>query len=83
MQEKEMVNDLLNQVKGSLSTYANAISESSNPQLRQALQQIRNSCETFHYDLYKLAEQKGFYHAAQQAEQNEIMQVKSQFIADM
>ncbi|MDQ2086616.1 spore coat protein [Herbivorax sp. ANBcel31] len=81
MQEKEMVNDLLTQLKGSLSTYANAIAESANPQLRQALQQIRNDCETFQYDLYKLAEQKGYYRSAQQVEQNEVMQVKSQFIS--
>ncbi|AUG57852.1 spore coat protein [Acetivibrio saccincola] len=80
MQEKEMVNDLLNQLKSSLTTYAHAISESSNPQLRQTLQQIRNNCETFQYDLYKLAEQKGFYHAAQKAEPSEIMQVRSQFM---
>lgn len=81
MQEKEMVNDLLNQLKSSLTTYAHAISESSNPQLRQTLQQIRNNCEAFQYDLYKMAEQKGYYHAAQKAEQSEIMQVRSQFMS--
>lgn len=83
MQEKEMVNDLLNQLKSSLTTYAHAISESSNPQLRQTLQQIRNNCEAFQYDLYKMAEQKGYYHAAQKAEQSEIMQVRSQFMSWM
>ncbi|NLI57917.1 MAG: spore coat protein [Clostridium sp.] len=80
MHEKEMINDLLSQLKSSLTTYAHAISESSNPQLRQTLQQIRNNCEAFQYDLYKLAEQKGYYQAAQKAEPSEIMQVKSQFM---
>jgi len=80
MHEKEMINDLLSQLKSSLTTYAHAISESSNPQLRQTLQQIRNNCEAFQYDLYKLAEQKGYYQAAQKAETNEIMQVRSQFM---
>ena len=30
MHEKEMINDLLSQLKSSLTTYAHAISESSN-----------------------------------------------------
>jgi len=50
MQDKEMVNDVLSQINSSLTGYANAIAQSSNPQLRQTLQQIRNSCETFQYD---------------------------------
>ncbi len=78
MKEKDMVNDLLTQINSSLTGYASVISQSSNPQFRQTIQQIRNNCETFQYDLYKLAEQKGFYKAAAQADQAEIMQVKSQ-----
>ncbi|GAE90392.1 spore coat protein [Acetivibrio straminisolvens] len=80
MQDKEMVNDILSQINSSLTGYANVIAQSSNPQLRQAIQQIRNSCETFQYDLYKLAEQKGYYQAAQLADQSDIAQVKSQFL---
>ena len=78
MQEKEMVNDLLSQINSSITGYANAISQTENQQLRQTLQQIRNNCETFQYDLFKLAEQKGYYQPAQQASQNEIMHVKNQ-----
>ena len=51
MQEKEMVNDVLSQINSSLTGYASVIAQSSNPQLRQTIQQIRNSCETFQYDL--------------------------------
>ncbi|HHV29114.1 MAG TPA: spore coat protein [Clostridium sp.] len=79
MQDKEMVNDILSQINSSLTGYANVITQSSNPQLRQTIQQIRNNCETFQYDLYKLAEQKGYYQAAQLADQSDISQVKSQF----
>ena len=57
MQDKEMVNDVLSQINSSLTGYASVIAQSSNPQLRQTIQQIRNSCETFQYDLYKLADQ--------------------------
>lgn len=78
MQEKEMVNDLLSQINSSITGYANVISQTENQQLRQTIQQIRNNCETFQYDLFKLAEQKGYYQPAQKANQNEIMQVKSQ-----
>jgi spore coat protein CotF len=78
MQEKVMVNDVLSMINSSLTGYASVIAQTSNPQLRQAIQQIRNNDETFQYELYKLAEQKGYYKPAQQADQNAIMQVKSQ-----
>jgi len=78
MQEKDMVNDVLSMVKNSIKEYAGVITEASNGQLRQTIQQIRNNCEAFQYDLYKLAEQKGYYKPAQPANQNDIMQIKSQ-----
>ncbi|NLV21790.1 MAG: spore coat protein [Syntrophomonadaceae bacterium] len=78
MQDKEMVNDILSSVKSSLTTYANIIGETSNQQLRQTIQQIRNADEQFQYQLYQMAEQKGFYKAAAQADQSDIQTVKSQ-----
>ena len=79
MQEKDMVNDLLSSVNSSLTDYSSIIAQSSNPQFRQAIQQMRNDSETFQYELYKLAEQKGYYKAAQMANMNEVQQVKSLF----
>lgn len=78
MQDKDMVNDVLSQVNASLTNYASAIAQSSNPQLRQALQQIRNSDEQFQFTLSQKATQKGFYQPAQQADQNTIQQYKTQ-----
>jgi spore coat protein CotF len=78
IQDKEMVNDILSSVKSSLATYAQVIGETSNQQLRQTIQQIRNSDEQFQYQLYQMAEQKGFYKAAAQADQSDIQTVKSQ-----
>ena len=78
MQDKDMVNDVLSQINASLTTYASAISQSSNPQLRQTLQDIRNSDEQFQFMLSQKASQKGFYQPAQQADQNTIQQYKSQ-----
>jgi spore coat protein CotF len=79
MQEKAMVNDALSMVKSSLTTYANVISECSNPNLRSSIQQIRNNCETSQYELYKLAQTKGYYQPAKMADDTEVQQVKSQF----
>lgn len=77
MNEKDMVNDVLSMVKSSLSTYQKVISECSNQQLRQAIQQIRNQDENFQYQLYKAAEQKRYYSPAQMASSQDISQVRS------
>ena len=79
MQEKDMVNDILSMVNSSLTGYANVIAQSSEQNLRQTLQQIRNSDEQFQYQLYKVAEQKGYYQPAEPASPQEIQQVKSIF----
>jgi len=78
LQEKEMVNDVLAMINGSLSGYASVISQASNQQFRQTIQQIRNADEQFQYQLYQIAEQKGFYKPASQAHQTDIQTVKSQ-----
>jgi spore coat protein CotF len=77
-QEKAMVNDALGSVKSNLTFYANTISECANPQLRSAVQQIRNKCEASQYELYKLAETKGYYKPAVMAKEDEIQQTKQQ-----
>lgn len=78
MEEKYMVNDILNGVKGDLTIYQGAIAEAANMQLRQTLQQIRNSDESFQYELFKVAQAKGYYKPAQQANQTEINTVKNE-----
>jgi len=74
-----MVNDVLSMVNSSLTGYANVIAQCSDQNLRQALTQIRNSDEQFQYQLYKAAEQKGYYKPAQQASSQEIQEIKSLF----
>ena len=78
MDEKTMVNDILGGVKSDLTTYQNAISECENMQLRSTIQQIRNDCESFQYELYRIAQSKGYYKPAEQATQQEISQVKTE-----
>jgi spore coat protein CotF len=79
VQEKDMVNDVLSMINSSLTGYANVIAQCSDQNLRQALTQIRNSDEQFQYQLYKAAEQKGYYKPAQQASTQEIQEIKSLF----
>ena len=78
MDEKTMVNDVLENVKASLGSYQTAITEAENPTLRQTLQQLRNSDESFQYELFKLAQTKGYYKPAAKATVTEIGTVKSE-----
>lgn len=78
MDEKTMVNDILNGTKSELTTYEGVITETDNMQLRSTIQQIRNECESFQYELYKIAQNKGYYKPAEQATPQEISQVKTE-----
>ena len=78
MEEKYMVNDILESTKAGLTTYQGVISEAENMQLRQTVQQIRNSDESFQYELFKIAQTKGYYKSAQPATVTEIQTVKNE-----
>lgn len=78
MEEKAIVNDVLSSTKACLKEYESAILETANMELRQTLQNIRNSQESFQYELFKLAESKGYYTSAQNATQQEISKVKNE-----
>ncbi len=77
MQEKDIVLDVLSGTKASLGSYAKVITETSNPQLRQTFQQMRDGDEKFQYDLYQIASQKGYYANSPNANPQDMQQVKS------
>lgn len=77
MQERDIINDLIAGTKASINAYTTAIQECSNQQLRSALQTLRNEAEQLQYQLYQIAEQKGYYTPAPQANKNDINQIKS------
>ena len=77
MDEKCMVNDVLGMTKASIDSYSKAITECANGQLRSTLQQLRGDAEQFQYQLFQIAEQKGYYVPAAPANTNDIQQVKS------
>lgn len=78
MEEKYMVNDILESTKANLTTYQGVIAESENMGLRQAIQAIRNNDEAFQYELFKVAQLKGYYTPASQAQQTEVDKVKKE-----
>ncbi len=78
MEEKYMVNDVLEGAKSELVKYQNMISETENMQLRQTLQQMRNNSESFQYEVFKIAQNKDYYIPAQAATPQEISKVKTE-----
>ena len=46
--------------------------------LRQTFQTIRNNNESFEYELFKIAQAKGYYKPAEQAPQSEIDKIKNE-----
>ena len=78
MDEKTMVNDILSGVKSGLTTYQTVISETENMQLRQTIQQLRNGDESFQFELFKVAQNKGYYKSSQPATVTEIQTVKNE-----
>lgn len=78
MDEKTMVNDILNGVKADLSKYQTAIAETENMALRQIFQQMRDDCESYQYELFKVANAKGYYKPAQPADISQIQMVKNE-----
>jgi spore coat protein CotF len=81
MNEKDIVLDVLNGVKSSITGYATFISETANPQLRQTFQQMRDGDEKFQYDLYKIAAQKGYYVCSPDAKQDDLNHIRSSLTA--
>lgn len=77
MQEKDMVNDILSGTKASIDSYTKAIQECSCQQLRGTLKQLRDEAEQMQYQLYQIAEQKGYYQPAGNAPQSEVSKIKN------
>lgn len=77
MQERDILNDLLGGAKASISCYTTAIVECSNQQLRSTFQTLRTEAEQMQYQLYQMAEQKGYYMPAPEANKNDVQQIKT------
>lgn len=77
MNEKTMVADTLVGINGELTRFAEMITQTENPQLKQTLKQMRNQCEMSQEEIYKIARAKSYYVPAEKATQEEIQHVRS------
>ena len=78
MDEKTMVNDVLEETKAKLNLYQTAISETENIELRQTLKQLRDNLESFQYELFKVASAKRYYAASSVAQEKELQKVRKE-----
>jgi spore coat protein CotF len=81
MSEKDIVIDVLSGVKSGLAGYAQFITETANPTLRQTFQQMRDGDEKFQYDLYQIASQKGYYVNSPQANADDVNTLRASLSA--
>ncbi|MDP2891908.1 MAG: spore coat protein [Bacillota bacterium] len=87
MTEQELLNDLLEQEKTLVKSYATFITESSCPNMRQVLiDQFNSTCQN-QYRVFDQMKQKGYYQTkdaqdmdVQQAKQ-QMTQLKSQLVS--
>ena len=77
MHEKDIVLDVLSSSKAGLGAYAKFITECNNQNLRQTFQQMRDGDEKFQFDLYKIADQKGYYVPSPVASAQDATGIKS------
>lgn len=75
-QDREMASDTLDVLKHQAVGLTKAAIECSNPDLRNALVQMRQSCEAAQWELYRLLEQKGWYLPSGKADHAEIQRVR-------
>ena len=78
MEEKLMVNDIIQDLKSNVKDYQEAICECDNIGLRQTIQQIRNNDESFQYDLVKIANLKVYSNPSAKVEIKEMDNLKKQ-----
>lgn len=80
MEEKYMVNDILENTKSEILSFTKSITSSENVELKQTLEQLRSGLESFNFELFTLATSKGYYSPTIKAKPEEISQIKNLFI---
>ena len=78
-QDKEIGSDVLDMLKHQCVSLTKAAIECSNPDLRNTLMQMRHSCEAAQWEMYRLAEQKGWYLPSGPADHQQIQRIRQFF----
>ena len=76
MQDRDIFTDVLAGTKHSINCYTTAITETSNQQLRSTWQTLRSEAEKMQYQIYQMAEQKGYYTPAPKANQQDLQSTR-------
>lgn len=76
LKDKDMASDCLDMLKHSCSELTKAALETSTPQLRSTLIQMRNSCEQTQQQFSQVLTQNNWYLPSSKAEQSDISRVK-------
>lgn len=77
MKEKAMVSDALFSINACLASFGSMIPQTENIELRQSLQQMRNSTEQSQLELYNIARTKQYYVPAKHASDTEVSEMKT------
>lgn len=80
MEEKYMVNDILENTKSEIMIFTDSIINSENIELKQTLEQLRTNLESFYSEIFTLATSKGYYSPTIKAKPEELTQIKNLFI---
>ena len=79
MEEKHMVNDILENNQSEIIAFTNAFISAENPELKQIYTQLRSNLEAFYTELFTLAVSKGYYSPNAQAKPEEIARHQNSF----
>lgn len=80
MEEKYMVNDILEDTKSEILVFTTSVIDSETPELKQVFEQLRSTLEAFYSELFTLATSKGYYAPTINAKPEEVEQIKNQVI---
>lgn len=80
MEEKYMVNDILQNSKEFVKLLDDTILESRNIEFRQMITTLRNTAENFDCEIRKIAESKGYYIPSSKVEESEIVSLRKLFL---
>lgn len=82
MTDRDMMEALLTSTKNACDLYLHGVMEASTPQVRQTLSRALNESLVMQDDIYQLMSSQGWY-APQQAQNQQIDQVRSKFVTGM
>ena len=80
MEEKYMVNDILENIKFEILKYTDALICAENIEVQQIIAQLLSTLEAFNFELFTLATSKGYYLPTAKAKPEEIAQIKKIFL---